>query len=878
MSFKSYAQGGQYGTYHIELPIKTEINEDLRAAGDFAKQMERSQNYREKWASSYLTALNNKSNVERQNRDDNFEFASRNFKAIYEGEQREFEGRLSELQREHAEAGRKEAEPGVMEQLFPLLLQLAPMAGKAIQQGQAAKAEQALAEKNLTGERLVQYYSELGVSGTNLITEQKRIGLLGGTDRRAALAELAAKTKIPEETLGRFFLGDGTHTYAAQTLSSQRVGQRTRLDIQARTYPGGDLHINEFSSQSEQNNKINNALFQAQAEALGGEKEFYKLGEHVRQALHKDNGAFKRSLTASQTAGWGAKWKGVGDTVLAVDVSNGFLTDSMTTVIDGLAQIEIKQGVNPAVANLRAVEQINTHATAENGITAAEYNAKVRVRLADKLKLPNIPETTSNGVWGAINRKHAELRKGEAAISKQQFQAETAQSKQVIEAGKKVMLANPISVSSKYFQEQKDSYQFSSLSADTQKWIDKMASDPHQIREFLRTEQSFEAKSGLPTNHQRSVVMQVMAGDLAIGAAGKDWKANNLTLIDMATSYTKIKFQEIKQENPGLHNSVAYERAAVEAWTEMTGPKGNIKIIPGETAADPVTTNYSSGADIYKNEVNSKTNFIQKIKPLILSGSSDFLNWPGQNIHNMLASINQTNALFLQRNPGMDGVTPQQVRDTIYSPWIQTIVEEKRKLGIVISGSEELNIQGEAWAKQTGQKWTPIDHVTQEDLGKASARARRDLQQIYNHSAVEGVTQAHLNKQNHNKPYQPNAQLSSWVKAGSDPDHSGSKHHEHVAFVNQPDTANYIRATKLADQRRGGGVYNITSTFRAGDYGSDHSKGSMEKPFAVDTAPATSLPYTAEAEKQWRDGYREDLRWAYTELGLQIPSFLLEGN
>ena len=47
MSYKSYAQGGQFNTYSIDLPIKTEINEDLRAAGSFAKQMERSQQYRE---------------------------------------------------------------------------------------------------------------------------------------------------------------------------------------------------------------------------------------------------------------------------------------------------------------------------------------------------------------------------------------------------------------------------------------------------------------------------------------------------------------------------------------------------------------------------------------------------------------------------------------------------------------------------------------------------------------------------------------------------------------------------------------------------------------------------------------------------------------
>jgi len=124
MSYKSYAQGGQFNTYSIDLPIKTEINEDLRAAGNFADQMERSQQYREKWANTYLSALNNKSNIERQNRDDNFEFLQNNFKAIYEGEQREFEGRLAELKREQYEAAN--AEPDFLEKVLPALIELAP--------------------------------------------------------------------------------------------------------------------------------------------------------------------------------------------------------------------------------------------------------------------------------------------------------------------------------------------------------------------------------------------------------------------------------------------------------------------------------------------------------------------------------------------------------------------------------------------------------------------------------------------------------------------------------------------------------------------------------------------------------------------------------
>ena len=139
MSFKSYAQAGQYSTYHIDIPIKAEINEDLRVAGNFAKQMERSQKYREKWANSYLSALNDKSNIERQNRDDNFEFLQDNFKRIYEGEQREFDGKLAELRRDQAEAAN--ADPGFFDDLLPTLIKLAPSIMGMVAAGQAAHLE-----------------------------------------------------------------------------------------------------------------------------------------------------------------------------------------------------------------------------------------------------------------------------------------------------------------------------------------------------------------------------------------------------------------------------------------------------------------------------------------------------------------------------------------------------------------------------------------------------------------------------------------------------------------------------------------------------------------------------------------------------------------
>ena len=136
--FKSYAKGGNFATYHIDLPIQQEINEDLRAAKGFAADMRVSQQYREKWAKSYLTSLNNKFSEERQNRDDNIEFTLDNHKRIFEGEQREFAGRLQQLQTEQAQRAADAAEPSLLEKLTPLLIQAGTMAMGMIAETNAA--------------------------------------------------------------------------------------------------------------------------------------------------------------------------------------------------------------------------------------------------------------------------------------------------------------------------------------------------------------------------------------------------------------------------------------------------------------------------------------------------------------------------------------------------------------------------------------------------------------------------------------------------------------------------------------------------------------------------------------------------------------------
>ena len=279
MTFKSYAQAGQFGTYHIDLPIKAEINEDLRAAGDFAKQMERSQKYREKWASSYLSALNDKSNIERQNRDDNFEFLQNNFKRIYEGEQREFEGRMGELKREQAEAAG--AEPGFLEKLVPLLTELAPMALNAIGQMQAA-------ELQATNEWSQGIHDTLQQNGAFIsIPELANLKKLSTQSPGAAEALFKAKaegTGVGWQDLQRYTMLSGeAEAFRNMNTGLTHLGKVEHL-IRQDLLPDGYLYPGGFAgNDSDWYDTFNTRLAQAEKSVWGD----YELNDATQAAVNK---------------------------------------------------------------------------------------------------------------------------------------------------------------------------------------------------------------------------------------------------------------------------------------------------------------------------------------------------------------------------------------------------------------------------------------------------------------------------------------------------------------------------------------------------------------------------------------------------------------
>jgi len=139
MAFKGHAQAGNFSSYALNLPITDEINEDLRIAGGKVRDIQLTAQRKQQQADQYISALNNKFKIEQQNRDTNSQFMLDNYKAVYEGEQREFKGRMAELQREMAQPKEKSE----LQKALPAIIALAKVgmgAYAAHHQGQVEEA------------------------------------------------------------------------------------------------------------------------------------------------------------------------------------------------------------------------------------------------------------------------------------------------------------------------------------------------------------------------------------------------------------------------------------------------------------------------------------------------------------------------------------------------------------------------------------------------------------------------------------------------------------------------------------------------------------------------------------------------------------------
>jgi len=513
MSYKSYAQPGQFGTYYIDLPIKAEINEDLRAAGDFAQQMELSQKYREKWAGSYLSALNQKSSIERQNRDDNFEFLQNNFKRIFEGEQREFAGRRAELEREIAERRAKEAEPGTLEKVVGFMqaaLQIAGTVEGLVSEYQNIQYEQDVEAASISMEKL----SAAGVNFTGDNLNNWRETLTNGSSQEIGLRTLREQhpelQTVADRDIINVALGDGRIHQAMIARSYQQSGARDiQTKLWSRTAPGsGDpiydptLHQNLDGA-----NGYNEKVRQLQRELRN---EWYGEGdipsEFLLGVVIPEENKNLNSLAARNSEIWG-KQAAVENKQLEADGFNS--VEIMPNPVESLqSKWESLLNINGGNAN-KAAQAVFDHVTSNrNLISAGTYGTWV----------DNLISSRPHPPGGEVQQK---LQSARAHLQKQGFQNmnrlttvnEAKEEQKLIELKSEITGATPAQAAA--FREKIRTTDWSEASPRFQKEVMNLATPLGQRRYVSPT---WSESTGIADSKLEKSIDTFMLGKVSAGA------------------------------------------------------------------------------------------------------------------------------------------------------------------------------------------------------------------------------------------------------------------------------------------------------------------------------------------------------------------------
>ncbi len=599
MSYKSYAQAGQFSSYYIDLPIKAEINEDLRAASDFIKQMEVSQKYREKWANSYLDALDKKSSVERQNRDDNFEFMRNNYKRIYEGEQREFEGRMGELQRDQAERAQKDAEPGILEQLGPLLKMGISAAAGMIADAQAAKTVQQQETAKLV-------YSSMDPKATQAFFKTKKLYQTADSQQRELLINNAIKSLSPRPD-GKPWETKDIAMLLGATGELDQFGRQIALDTQLTSIhdqmaqaaqPGGELDPQRYASIEEQRvatKQYGLELIQGTS-IIGGEnntsQQLYaidSINKHVNSILGRSGNIHKaKALDAIQR-----RDTGLTSALSSEGALNRAPQEFHSRYGAGWSEPLVKalKGT-PGVTAADVDDMIVAHRLARNlpkGALGYEINNLILYR--DELRLEQQKE---------INRNNIQIEKnqGIAAIKTDQTiaKAETA--------------AEASAIAREALGASENTY-----TTDYRKWLSNIATNPDAAMRFLNP--PLEQKLGLDKQTIKNSVIAGFDSHLNTGAH-EPWQKRAPILLDEAMEMFPSYYEAALRDNPGLSQTrvaaIAGKNLADTFINKGVIQVGNTPNSSGHNPAKPVWTSLDSGRLNLSDNKNGRVLFEQRVK------------------------------------------------------------------------------------------------------------------------------------------------------------------------------------------------------------------------------------------------------------------------
>lgn len=599
MSFKSYAQAGQFSSYYIDLPIKAEINEDLRAASDFVKQMEVSQKYRVKWANSYLDALDKKSSVERQNRDDNFEFMRNNYKRIYEGEQREFEGRMGELLRDQAEDAQKASQPGILEQLGPLLKMGISAAAGMIADAQAAKvAEQQEISKLV--------FSSMPAEATEAFFKAKPLYATASGPERELIIREQMKNLTPRldgkqwETRDiAMVLGASGELdqFGRQIAMDKKLEQLHDLTLKA-AMPGGQLDPQRFASIEEQ--RVATKQFALEllqgTNIIGGENNTSQQLYALKSIDKNVNSILNSSVEIHKTQAKAA--------IIRRDTGLTSALSSEGALNRAPQEFHSRYGAGWSVPLVEALK-------GTPGITASQVDDMI-VAHRREMKLPK-------GALGyEINNLilyRDELRlEQQKEINRNNIQIEKNQGIAAIKTSQTIAKAETAAEASSIAQEALGASE-NTYTIEYRKWLSKIASDPNAAFAFLNP--SPEQKLGLDKQTIKNSVIAGFSSHLDTGAH-EPWQKRSPILLDEAMEMFPSYYEAALKDNPGLSQTrvaaIAGKNLADTFINKGAIQVGNTPNSSGYNPAKPVWTNLDSDRLNLGDNKNSRVLFEQRVK------------------------------------------------------------------------------------------------------------------------------------------------------------------------------------------------------------------------------------------------------------------------
>ena len=120
-----YARDRGYGDYHLELPIEKMAQKELKKGSDKIEQIKVTASLAKQQKAAYISALNKKYKIQKDNLDENFKLTQANYKLIHDREQLNAQREFENVQRSNGNPGPKQAQGfGSLMEMAPALAQM----------------------------------------------------------------------------------------------------------------------------------------------------------------------------------------------------------------------------------------------------------------------------------------------------------------------------------------------------------------------------------------------------------------------------------------------------------------------------------------------------------------------------------------------------------------------------------------------------------------------------------------------------------------------------------------------------------------------------------------------------------------------------------